>query len=107
MKKILDYLWVFQAFLRGRVLCQESYRPILYLNGKYSFDGLVSPRFLRGVTINRVSLLARWWGFHEARQDELCDFRTIWGVNEWQGKKYRRTLLVDQNGESAFQWFAR
>lgn len=60
-----DRLWVLQAFLRGKVLREEFYRPM--------FDGLlfVDVAF---ATVKRMTALIDWWGFRLATPKEVGDF---------------------------------
>ena len=53
-----DYLWVLQAYLRGKVLRQKYYRPqtSVYFN--------IPPT--TNATTKRMVLLIRWWGLRPA-----------------------------------------
>lgn len=57
--KIGDFLWVLQAFLRGKLFCQKAYRP----------QGNFFPPV--PVTIKRVSMLMKWWGHRLMSIDEV------------------------------------
>jgi hypothetical protein len=48
---IRDFLWVFRAFLRGKLLYQKAYRP------QGNFFRLPVP-----VTAKRITMLMKWWG---------------------------------------------
>ena len=50
-KMLCDFCWVFQAFLRGKLLRQNAYRP------KYGIFSLPV-----SATVKRVTMLIRWWG---------------------------------------------
>ncbi|MBI1957332.1 MAG: hypothetical protein HYS44_02655 [Candidatus Niyogibacteria bacterium] len=62
MKKlnaIRDFLWVLQAFLRGKVLRQKAYWPL---------DNVLRPPV--PTTVRRISMLMRWWGYRLPTLDE-------------------------------------
>ncbi len=58
--KFRDFLWVLQAFLRGKVLRQKVYQP------QGNFFRLSVP-----VTARRNTMLMRWWGYRPATMAEL------------------------------------
>ena len=57
---IRDFLWVPQAFLRGKVLRQKNYRF------QDNFFRLTVP-----VTARRIVMLMKWWGYRPATMAEL------------------------------------
>jgi hypothetical protein len=57
-----DYLWVIQAFLRGKILRQKAYRP------KDNSFCLSVP-----VTGKRISILMKWWKFRPMTIKEAID----------------------------------
>ena len=57
---IRDFLWVLQAFLRGKVLCQKAYCP------QGDLFQLSIP-----VTAKRITMLMKWWGYRPATMAEL------------------------------------
>ena len=61
---ILDYLWVIVAYIRGKVLRQNAYRP--QGDGKLAFF-----QAARGANFKRISILVNWWGLRLATLDEL------------------------------------
>lgn len=59
-KTFRDYLWVLQAFLRGKVLRQKAYQP------QGNFFRLPVP-----MTTNRILMLMKWWGLRHESQGRL------------------------------------
>lgn len=57
---IRDFLWVLQAFLRGKLLRQKAYRP------QGNFFRPPVP-----VTIKRITRLMKWWGHRPMTLDEV------------------------------------
>ena len=57
---ICDFLWVLQAFLRGKVLRQKAYRP------QQGMFCLPVP-----VTAIRILRLVRWWGLRPMTAAEM------------------------------------
>ncbi len=60
--KMIDYLWVLQAFLRGKVLRQKAYRP----------QGNIF-RAMPGGSIGRMLILIRWWGYRPMTLEEALE----------------------------------
>jgi len=58
-KNLRDYLWVLQAFLRGKVLRQKAYTPQ---------DNCF--RLPVSMTTNRILMLMKWWGLRPLTQKE-------------------------------------
>jgi len=55
-----NFLWVLQAYARGKVLRQTAYRP----KGNLF-------RAMPGATAERMLRLMRWWGFNPATPEDL------------------------------------
>lgn len=70
--------WIIMAFLRGKILHQRNYRP----REEHFFHAVP------GATIQRMTILMRWWGFRPATMEELSAF--------WEGmtSDAKRTPLV-------------
>ena len=63
LKKLFcNYLWVLNAYLRGKVLRQRAYRP----RGNLFH---ATP----GATCRRQMLLIKWWGFQPATLEEAME----------------------------------
>ena len=56
---IRDFLWVCQAFLRGKLLRQKAYRP------QGNFFRLPVP-----VTNKHITMLMKWWGYRPMTLNE-------------------------------------
>lgn len=59
---IRDFLWVLQAFLRGKLLRQKAYCP----QGTFFKLSLPFP-----VTAKRIKTLMSWWGYRMATLTDL------------------------------------
>lgn len=68
---IRDFLWVLQAFLRGKILHQKIYRP------QGSFFRPPGP-----ASVRRIRMLMEWWRFRPATKDELIAFWNAAGRND-------------------------
>lgn len=60
LERFIDYCWVLQAFFRGKVLCQRSYRPL----GNFF-------QRMPGGKNRRMEILIRWWGCRKPTWKEL------------------------------------
>ena len=61
-KAVRSFLWVLQAFLRGKVLRQKAYRP----------QGNIF-RLPVSTSARRIKMLVKWWGFRPATTKELME----------------------------------
>jgi len=59
-KAIHDFLWVFQAFMRGKVLRQKVYCS------QENFFRMPVP-----ANVKRTTMLMKWWGYRPASEDDL------------------------------------
>lgn len=57
---VLDFLWVLQAYLRGKVLRQKNYR----LQGNFF-------RLATATNYKRITMLMKWWGHRSATTAEI------------------------------------
>lgn len=83
IKAIRDFLWVLQAFLRGKVLYQKTYRP------QGNFFRPPGP-----ASVRRIRMLMEWWCFRPATMDELIAFWSVAGNND------KRDTLVSFDPEA-------
>ena len=84
---IRDFLWVFQAFLRGKLLRQKAYRP------QGNFFRLPVP-----VTAKRITMLMKWWDYRPATMADL-----------YKATRARRrhsydSLVLTPSGEELEEW---
>lgn len=87
LNTVYDFLWVIQAFLRGKVLRQEDYRPQGNL-----FQLPVS------VIAKRFTMLMRWWGYRPATLADLYrETRTRAGHT-------RHSLVLSPSREELEEW---
>lgn len=73
----MDFLWVIQAFFRGKVLRQTGYCPLGYLG----FRTNVFHFTVDNIPYDRVKKLVAWWGFRFIKVDEMDLYPEITGIS--------------------------
>jgi len=90
IQNISDWLWVLQAYLRGKMLRQKAYRP----NGNKF-------RFPVSVTTARIMMLIKLWGFRPMTVAELTRL-----MAESAPKKSNRVPFIEWDRHDQ-KWCAR
>jgi hypothetical protein len=85
---VADYLWVAQAYLRGKVLKQETYRPKRVVSVLIDEPAISFFQLPATVSIRRMLMLMDWWDMRPLKLAELLAFRkprTNWLDDDWSG----------------------
>jgi len=90
LEAICDFLWVLQAFLRGKVLRQKAYRP--------NTNGFRLPV---SCTVERMLMLTRWWGYRPMTLEEV---QMLMRVLENRSPSARFVPYISFNGS---EWACR
>lgn len=98
--KIIDYLWVLQAFLRGKILRQKAYRP----------QGNIF-HTIPGGSIERMLILIRWWGYRPMTAEEWVQSMK---EGEYRGDRVPDVFCTDDKvvlglsqNNSPYRWLRR
>ncbi len=73
----MDFLWVVQAFFRGKVLRQKAYRPLWRL--VFGINIFHFP--YDSIPYDRVKKLVAWWGFRFIKVQEMDLYPEITGIS--------------------------